>query len=150
MKLNPIAVVHSPRDGTEDDNWGQVESVIELDSSFKEESFDGIESFSHLEIIFFFHKVKEEKIVMDARHPRNNQEWPKCGIFAQRGNIRPNRLGSTIVRLIRRERRKLVVSGLDAISGTPIVDIKPVMKEFLPKGPIDQPVWSIELMKNYW
>jgi tRNA (adenine37-N6)-methyltransferase len=46
--------------------------------------------------------------------------------------------------------RSLSVEGLDARDGTPVLDIKPVMQEFLPLGPIHQPDWSQELMKDYW
>jgi tRNA (Thr-GGU) A37 N-methylase len=72
------------------------------------------------------------------------------GIFAQRGKGRPNRLGVTIVEVIRREGRALTVAGLDAIDGSPVLDIKPVMAEFLPRTPVRQPEWSRELMRNYW
>lgn len=150
IQLKPIAFVISPRVTTEDDNWGSVESALVLDESLPDESLDGIEAFSHLEIIFHFHQVNKERIVAGSRHPRENRGWPKCGILAQRGSVRPNLLGSTIVQLIRRENRKLIVKGLDAVNGTPVVDIKPVLKEFLPKEPIEQPSWSTEIMKNYW
>jgi tRNA (Thr-GGU) A37 N-methylase len=72
------------------------------------------------------------------------------GIFAQRGRLRPNRLGLTVVRLLRREGGRLFVEGLDAVDGTPVLDIKPLMQEFLPRGPLRQPDWSRELMKDYW
>jgi tRNA (Thr-GGU) A37 N-methylase len=85
-----------------------------------------------------------------ARHPRNNQQWPAVGIFAQRGKNRPNRLGTTICTLVRVEGRALVVQELDAIDGTPILDIKPVMAEFLPRSAVRQPAWSHELMREYW
>lgn len=85
-----------------------------------------------------------------ARHPRNNKEWPAVGIFAQRGKNRPNRLGSTICRIVRVEGSKLFVSELDAINGTPVLDIKPVMTEFLPRQEVHQPAWSHELMRQYW
>jgi tRNA-Thr(GGU) m(6)t(6)A37 methyltransferase TsaA len=150
MELQPIAFVHSQRKEIKDDNWGNVESVIELIPEIKEEAFDGIEQFSHLEIIYYFHQVKPEKIVMDSRHPRNNKDWPKCGIFAQRGKNRPNRIGLTIVRLIQKHGKAITVLGLDAIDGSPVLDIKPVMKEFLPKEDVIQPSWSSELMTNYW
>ena len=58
--------------------------------------------------------------------------------------------GATIVRIVSRDGRRLVVSGLDAIDGTPVIDIKPVFQEFLPSGRIVQPAWSRELMRNYW
>jgi tRNA (Thr-GGU) A37 N-methylase len=85
-----------------------------------------------------------------ARHPRGNTAWSKVGIFAQRGKGRPNRLGVTIVEIVGREGRVLTVTGLDAIDGTPVLDIKPVMTEFLPRTPVRQPGWSHELMRNYW
>ena len=64
--------------------------------------------------------------------------------------MRPNKLGVTIVELVEQKQRILIVKGLDAIDGTPIIDIKPVMKEFLPKNEVSQPDWSISLMENYW
>jgi tRNA (Thr-GGU) A37 N-methylase len=72
------------------------------------------------------------------------------GIFAQRARARPNRLGTTIVRIISCEGARLRVRGLDAIDGTPVLDIKPVMAEFLPREPVRQPAWSTELMADYW
>jgi len=97
-----------------------------------------------------FDQVPPEKIVRGARHPRNNPAWPKTGILAQRGKNRPNRIGSTMVRIIRCEAGALVVAELDAVNGTPVLDIKPVMAEFLPRTRIWQPEWSEELMRNYW
>ena len=150
INLSPIAFVKNIRAEIQDDHWGDVISVIELDSAFSEEALFQIESFSHAEIVFYFHLVDENKIETGARHPRNNQSWPKVGIFAQRGKNRPNRLGVTTVKILKREGRQLFVQGLDAIDGTPVLDIKPVIKEFLPREEIRQPVWATELMKNYW
>jgi tRNA (Thr-GGU) A37 N-methylase len=72
------------------------------------------------------------------------------GIFAQRAKGRPNRIGSTIVAIAGRRGRDLEVVGLDAVDGTPVVDIKPVMREFLPRTAVRQPRWATELMKHYW
>src|SRR5690606_12174880 len=96
------------------------------------------------------HGVAPEKIVSGARHPRNNRDWPAVGILAQRGKNRPNRLGSTICRVLRVDGRKLWVAELDAIDGTPVLDVKPVMQEFLPREPVRQPAWTHELMQAYW
>jgi tRNA-Thr(GGU) m(6)t(6)A37 methyltransferase TsaA len=148
--MSSIAIVKNIRKEVEDDNWGDVISTIELDSAFSEEALFQIESFSHAEIFYYFDRVEESKIETGARHPRNNQEWPKVGIFAQRGKNRPNRLGATIVKIVKREGRNLLVKGLDAIDGTPILDIKPVMREFLPREEVTQPPWATELMKGYW
>ncbi|MGF9965882.1 tRNA (N6-threonylcarbamoyladenosine(37)-N6)-methyltransferase TrmO [Bacillus rhizoplanae] len=150
FSLQPIAFVHNERIAVEDDLWGEIESVIELTDSYTEESLQGIEQFSHIEVIFYFDRVTDDNIQYTARHPRNNEEYPKVGIFAQRGKNRPNKLGATIVKVVRREGKKLVVQGLDAIDDTPILDMKPVMKEFLPREEIKQPDWATDLMKNYW
>ena len=150
ISIVPIAEVSNNRKVIEDDNWGSVISTIELAEDMSESSLEGINEFSHLEIIFFFDKVADDNIQFEARHPRNNKEYPKVGIFAQRGKNRPNKLGVTIVEFLERNNKKLIVKGLDAIDGTPIIDIKPVMKEFLPKGKVKQPNWSISLMDRYW
>ncbi|CAI8907261.1 MULTISPECIES: SAM-dependent methyltransferase [Bacillus] len=150
LSLRPIAFVHNERKMIMDDEWGDVQSLITLTDSYAEESIQGIEDFSHIEVIFYFHKVKDEQIQSSARHPRNNKEYPKIGIFAQRGKNRPNRLGATIAKVVRREGKSIVVEGLDAIDGTPILDIKPVMREFLPNEDILQPEWVTDLMKEYW
>ena len=77
INLSPIAFVKNIRAEIQDDHWGDVVSVIELDSAFSEEALFQIESFSHAEIVFYFHLVDENKIETGARHPRNNQSWPK-------------------------------------------------------------------------
>jgi tRNA (Thr-GGU) A37 N-methylase len=72
------------------------------------------------------------------------------GIFAQRGKNRPNQLGLTIVQLKEKEDRTLRVHGLDAVDGSPVLDIKPVMREYLPQDEIQQPQWVREIMRDYW
>ena len=71
-------------------------------------------------------------------------------MIAQRGKARPNRIGSTISRVVRRDGRRLHLAELDAIDGTPVLDLKPVMAEFLPREGVVQPDWSRELMRDYW
>ena len=149
ITLEPIATVKCS-DPKIDDRWGGMVSTIELLPSFDDESFLGIELFSHLEILFYFDRLDPRSVVAKSRHPRNNPEWPKVGIFAQRGAVRPNRIGATIVRLLGREGRTLRVAELDALNGTPVLDIKPVMTEFLPREPVRQPAWSKKIMKAYW
>ncbi len=150
IQLEPIGHVSSARAQAGDDFWGGTESSIVLDGRFEADALEGLEAFSHAEILFFFDRVDPAKVVSGARHPRNNEAWPAVGIFAQRGKNRPNRIGSTICRILRREGRVLVVAELDAIDGTPVLDIKPVMREFLPRGEIRQPTWVEELMRLYW
>ena len=149
ITLTPIGFVKNTRTEIEDDNWEEVISKIVLSDEFDAESLRGITEFSHAEIVFYFDRVKEEKIVTGSRYPRGQQVWGKVGIFAQRGKNRPNQIGLTIVKILHAEGKILFVQGLDAINGTPILDIKPLMREFLPRGEIFQPAWAGELMKNY-
>lgn len=150
IELEPIGTVHAARQAAEDDFWGGSEARIVLADGIEPEALQGLEAFSHVEVLFFFDRVAPEKIVRGARHPRNNPDWPAVGIFAQRGKNRPNRLGSTICRILGREGNVLRVAELDAIDGTPVLDLKPVMQEFLPRGEVRQPAWSHELMQQYW
>jgi len=147
--VSPVAWVHNERRDA-DDRWGSQVSEIRLDPGLPEESLDGLEAFSHAEVLFHLHLVAEEDVVTGRRRPRGNPAWPEVGIFAQRGGRRPNRLGLTAVRILRREGRSLFVDGLDALDGTPVLDIKPVMAEFLPRESVRQPDWSHEVMKDYW
>jgi len=150
IELEAIGHVRDARAEAVDDFWGDARSRIVLNESVGLDALDGIEQFSHAEILYLFDRVPEEKIQRGARHPRNNPDWPKVGILAQRGKNRPNRIGSTIVRVLERRGRELWVAELDAIEGTPVLDIKPVMQEFLPRTPVRQPAWSRELMAQYW
>lgn len=150
IHLKPIGYIRSPRTEVRDDGWGEVESTFELAEHLSPESLDGLDQFSHVELVYFFHAVPEGKIEWKARPPRNNPAWAPVGIFAQRAKGRPNRLGVSIAKLLRREGRVLTLQGLDAIDGTPVLDLKPVLFEFLPQGELHQPAWSHELMRQYW
>jgi tRNA-Thr(GGU) m(6)t(6)A37 methyltransferase TsaA len=149
IKLKPIATVRNSRTELIDDNWAQIISEIELANDIPTEVFSCITDFSHLEIIFYFDKAKQEEIIYSGR-PRGNPSYPVAGIFAQRKKDRPNSIGLCIVELIAHRERVIVVKYLDAIEGTPVLDIKPVFKEFQPKGKIRQPAWVGDLMKGYW
>src|SRR6185369_15301346 len=116
----PIAYVKNNRIKPDDYEWGDVISEIILADEFSGDCLKGIDEFSHLEIIFHFHLLKDNDVVFDLRHPRNNKAYPLTGIFAQRGSSRPNKLGATIVELIEVKNRSLVVKGLDSINGTPV------------------------------
>lgn len=146
--IQPVAFVTNRRIEPFDDNWSSVESIVELAEGFPDECFDGIEQFSHLEIIYFFNK--STKTFIGSEHPRENINYPKVGIFAQRKKDRPNHIGATIVKLVKRDGRKIYVRNLDAIDGTPVIDIKPVFREYLPEEEVRQPEWASDLMKNYW
>lgn len=149
IKLTPIAIVKNSRTIPIDDNWEEVFAEIELAESIPTEAFENISDFSHLEIIYYFDKVESKDIVFSGR-PRGNPNYPIIGIFGQRKKDRPNRIGLCTVQLIEHRGRTIKVKYLDAIDGTPVLDIKPVFREFQPKGEIKQPIWVEDLMKKYW
>lgn len=149
--LEPIGYVRGGRSEIKDDDWGAVESVIALDPArFDAEALAGLDAFSHVEVIYHFHLVPEAKIETGARHPRGRSDWPKIGIFAQRGKNRPNRLGMTTAEIRGVDGLALKVRGLDAIDGTPVLDLKPYMRGFAPRSAVREPAWAQELMAGYW
>ena len=122
-----------------------------MDSTqFGTDALQGLETFSHIVVVYHFHRVAPDKIETGARHPRNNPALPAVGIFAQRGKNRPNRLGVSVCRILGVNGLTIEVEGLDAIDGTPILDIKPYMTGFAPVGAVTEPDWARELMQNYW
>ena len=147
--LKPIATTHNIRTEISDDHWGQVVTEITLEGHIPEEAFENIENFSHLEIIYYFDKVADDKIVFSGR-PRGNPDYPVMGIFCQRKKDRPNKIGLCTVELLAHNGRTIIVKGLDAIDGTPVLDIKPAFKEFQPRKELLQPPWVADLMKDYW
>lgn len=151
ISLTPIARVQGGRKDPIDDQWDSVQSAIILNSAqFKPDALAGLDAFSHVEVVFHFDRVPDEEIRSGARRPRSREDWPEVGIFAQRGKGRPNRIGVCVCRLERIDGLALHVRGLDAIDGTPVLDIKPVMTGFLPRGEVHEPAWATEIMKDYW
>lgn len=151
IELTPIGWVRGGRVEPEDDGWDAEVCTIELDATrFTPEVVAGLTEFSHVEVVFHLHLVDEAEVVTSARHPREREDWPKVGIFAQRGRVRPNRLAVSVAALVGVEGTDVTIRGLDAIDGTPVLDLKPVLREFLPRGEVRQPPWSTELMAGYW
>jgi len=98
----------------------------------------------------YFTKVNEDSICGGKRRPRDNPAWPEVGILAQRAKKRPNRIGVSICELLGRNEMSLKVRGLDAIDGTPVLDIEPWFSELVPKTPSREPCWAKELMADYF
>ncbi len=101
MEVEPIGFVQCRRRQPEDDYWGGEQACISLTADFSAHALQGLEEFSHIEVLFVFHQVDPGGVVTGARHPRNNPTWPSVGIFAQRARNRPNRLGTTLCRIVR-------------------------------------------------
>jgi tRNA (Thr-GGU) A37 N-methylase len=94
--------------------------------------------------------VDPDGVCLHARHPRGNPDWPEVGILAQRAKDRPNRIGLCTCELVAVHGASIVVRGLDAVDGTPVLDVKPYLVEFAPRTEVRQPAWSHELMRDYW
>lgn len=149
--MEPIGTVRSGRSEPIDDGWDGIEASVELDGRrFGPEALLGLDSFSHVEVVYVFDRVDDNEVELGARRPRGNLAWPEVGIFAQRAKGRPNRIGTTICRILAIDGLRVSVHGLDAIDGTPVLDIKPWVPEFGPRGAVQQPPWSQELMAGYW
>ena len=151
ITLEPIGYVTGGRTEPVDDAWADVKATIVLDDGLCEpDATLGLDEFSHLEVVYLFHLVDAQGVTRGARRPRGNPEWPAVGILAQRAKARPNRIGVSRCELVDVDGFKLRIRGLDAVDGTPVLDVKPFMVEFAPRGPVYQPAWASELMRQYW
>jgi tRNA (adenine37-N6)-methyltransferase len=149
--MHPIGSVRGGRTTAEDDDWGRSTCRIELDGNVVTAAATlGLADFSHVEVIFVFDGVDPAGVCTGARHPRGRDDWPLTGILAQRAKDRPNRIGSTVCGLVSAAGLTVEVVGLDAIDGTPVLDIKPYLTGFAPRGEVHEPQWATELMAGYW
>ena len=105
-------------------NWWGIVSEIVVESSLTE-ALDNLEEFSHITVLYWMHQVSATSELPLKVHPRGKQELPLVGRFATRSPNRPNPIGKATVRLLERQGNILRVEGLDAIDGTPVIDIKP-------------------------
>jgi tRNA (Thr-GGU) A37 N-methylase len=149
--VTPIGVVRGGRTEPIDDDWGPVEARIELDPERLDPSATAaLDAFSHLDVVFVFDRVDPDAVQTGARRPRGRADWPEVGILAQRAKARPNRIGVTTCDLVAVDGLTLTVRGLDAVDGSPVLDVKPHMTGFGPRGEVREPGWARELMEGYW
>ena len=88
-------------------------------------ALEGIEEFSHVFVLFYMHQVSTQDKKALKVHPRGRIDLPLVGLFATRTPLRPNPVGLAVVELLKRKENVLVVQGLDAFDGTPVLDLKP-------------------------
>jgi len=122
--LKAIGIVRNELKHPLKQGWEKVVSEIVVESSLTE-ALDGLEDFSHIIVVYWMHRVDATGKLPTKVHPRRRQELPLVGLFATRSPQRPNPVGVTTVRLLERRDNILKVEGLDAIDGTPVIDIKP-------------------------
>jgi tRNA (adenine37-N6)-methyltransferase len=130
IKFKPIGVVHTQASDTEIREKGDLEGVLEIYKEF-EEGLEGFDGYSHLFVLVYFDRLRPEQIGPLQVKPRGLlrrgfklEDLPLLGVFALDSPTRPNPIGLTLVRLIKREGNRLFVQGLDFFDGTPILDIK--------------------------
>ncbi len=149
IALRPIGHVVSTIEETIDEKWGDVVSRIVLLPEYRG-GLDGLDRFSHAVIVTYLHRAKYEMTKHLKRSPRGLESMPRVGIFSQRTKDRPNPIGTTAVRLIGVGTDDLEVQGLDAINGTPVLDIKPYFPQYDRVENPGIPEWVNELMKAYF
>jgi tRNA-Thr(GGU) m(6)t(6)A37 methyltransferase TsaA len=149
IQLKPVGFVSSPVTVQTDENWGAVISRVLLRAEYVGALF-GLEEFSHAIIVTYLHQAKYEKKKHLQRRPRGLESMPKVGIFSQRAKDRPNPIGLTAVKIIRVAEDYIEVQGLDAIDGTPVLDIKPYYPHYDKIDFSRIPGWVEELMETYF
>ena len=149
--VEPVGHIIGGRAEPTDDYWGGGRSIIRIDDTrFGTDSTAGLDDFSHLEVVFLFHLTDRADLNLGARRPRDNPDWPAVGIFGHRNMRRINWLGVSRCRLIKVDGLDLHVEELDAVDGTPVLDIKPWFAELGPRGEIRQASWSTEMLGRYF
>lgn len=132
-----------------DQGWGAVESVIELDPAYHG-ALRGLEDFSHAVIVCLLHRARYRPELHRVRRPRGQADMPEVGIFAQRAKDRPNPIGLTTVEIVAVGQDRLTVRGLDAVDGTPVLDIKPYFPVYDRVESPRFPEWVGRLMRGYF
>ena len=148
MEFVIIGEVKSPVTEAVDMNWGAVISEIVLKPEFAP-GLLGLGDFSHAMILTFLHEAKYVPDVHLRRHPQERQDMPFLGIFAQRARHRPNRIGVTACEIVEVTESRVKVRALDAINGTPVIDVKPYVPVYDRKD-ATIPEWMENMMKAYF
>jgi tRNA (Thr-GGU) A37 N-methylase len=143
------SVVGGREDHLNTDHWGGVTATIVLEERFGDRALTGLDGFSHVEVVFLLDRFEEREDYRTPMRTRGRDDLPPVGVFCDHGPRRPNRLGVSFCEVIAVDGNRLEVRGLDAVEGTPVLDIKPAMRQFLP-GEVRQPEWVDRLMSEYY
>ncbi len=126
--MKAIGVVRSRPGGLVQPGQSGAVAEVVIDRSLAV-ALDGLDDFSHIIVVYWMHQAAPDGLSLKV-HPHGRREYPLVGLFATRSPYRPNPVGVVMVRLIERRKNILVVEGLDALNGTPVIDIKP----YIPQG----------------
>ena len=138
--LKPIGIVRNGVREPRMEGWENVLSDVIVRKNLAG-ALDGIEGYSHVVVLFHLHKVTDDERGQTHCHPRGDERYPLQGVLATRTQHRPNPVGISVVRLVRRRRNVLRVRGLDAINGTPVLDIKPYIPRYDAPEEVRLPEW---------
>ncbi len=139
MTLKAIGIVRSEIKQPLRQDYKEIVSDIVIDSSLTE-ALDNLDDFSHIIVVYWMHRATDRP-VRTKIHPMGRQEVPLVGLFATRTPNRPNPIGMATVRLLQRQGNILKVEGLDAIDGTPVIDIKPYIPGYDSVANTKVPPW---------
>lgn len=148
-RFRTVGFVLSPVKETVDEDWGKVVSRIMLNYEYAG-GLKGLEDFSHAIIVTYLHKARYIKEKHLQRRPQNREDMPEVGIFAQRVKDHPNPIGVTTVEIVKIGEDYLDVRGLDAVNGTPVMDIKPYYPQYDRIENPKVPEWVNRLMERYF
>jgi tRNA-Thr(GGU) m(6)t(6)A37 methyltransferase TsaA len=164
MRLRPVGVVRSPlKEPSLVANSGDLEwrprvagagggrrviSELVINSDLAG-ILNGIEDFSHLLVLYWAHRVPPEGRSLLKAHPVGRKNLPLVGIFSTCSPARPNTICATVVRLMKRQENALTVKGLDALDGSPIVDIKPYNPSYYATGDVKIADWMERILREF-
>jgi len=137
FQIFPIAYVRNGVQELGRRNWSSVKSEIVFLPDFTE-GLKGLEEYSHVYVIYFLHKQRGYELKV---HPKGDENLPLYGVFATRSPTHPNNLGLSLVRLLEVRASSILVQGLDAVDGTPVIDVKPYIGELEGLGEVFHPVF---------
>jgi len=164
ITLHPVGIIHNtikePHLVAREDGLSMngkhavmVERIRRTDTEVSEivirddlmDILEGIEEYSHLVVLYWAHAVPQERRTLTRVHPMGRKDLPEVGIFSTCSPARPNPVLTTVVRLIERKGNVLEVTGLDAIDGSPVIDVKPYVSGFYPREGVRIPAWMQQI-----
>lgn len=149
IEVRPIGFVSSPVKDRTDTGWGSVVARVTLKREYAG-ALKGLESFSHALVLTYLHQARFDPAKHLRRRPQGRDDMPEVGILSQRAKNRPNPIGVTAVEILKVGEDCLEVKGLDAIDGTPVIDIKPYFPQYDRVPSPTVPAWVDELMRDYF
>ena len=149
MQIEPVGVVRSPVKEALDEHWGDVIAEIHVRPELAP-GLKGIEQWSHVMVVYSMHEARFDPGRDLVYQPRGREDMPELGVFAQRERVRPNGIGVSAAEIVRVTEGVLTVRRLDAIDGTPVLDIKPWAEVYDNVSGALTPIWFLRLMQGYF